>query len=476
MAVHIDIIKPFETWLNEDKRIKVAFGGRGGGKSESILRMLLVLSFTNNDSTFLFARETEASIKHSTYSLIIYLIKNNQLTEYFHITKKVITNKITNVKFIFTGLREYSIDKVKSIHNIKYCFIEEGQTITQGSWEVLEPSIRASKSEIWWAFNPRKLLDPIYQTVSKYTLKDKIYTKDNEKNYNYSEYIDKNTLITKVNYDGNHFFSEILETSRSMSLKNTPNLYGYIWLGELKREQGRIFLKSKLKFFNVRNYKKNMSPEHVARAIIDPAFGGKNCFTSCLIYVKVKERYYILDSGLMRNDDDKTTDESITEFLNERNIKEIMCEANFQQGELIKKLRQKNFIVTPFYVRTNKIERIINASIPIRENCYFDERSLITPDESDIFKWIRSSHGRNFIAMMQLLDFSDNQNENCIKGDDFSFIDFPDALASLVLYSKNYSNNLENNTNKNYYILFNSEDENNPRERKKNKGFNFGIK
>jgi len=473
MAVHIEIIKPFEVWLNENKRIKVAFGGRGGGKSESILRMLLVLSFTNTDCYFLFARETQASIKYSTYSLFISLIKDNLLTEYFHITKETIINKKTNVKFIFTGLREHSIDKVKSIHNIKYCFIEEGQTITQGSWEVLEPSIRAMSSEIWWAFNPRKLLDPIYQTVSKYTVKDKIYTKDNKKDYKYCEFMDKNTLITKVNYDSNYFFSEILETSREMTLKNSPGLYGYIWLGELKREQGRIFSESQLKFFNHDDYKEYMNPEYVKRAIIDPAFGRENCFTSCIIYIKDREKYYILDSGLMRNDANHTTDQSITNFLNRKNIKEIMCEANFQQGELIKKLRINKFIVTPFYVHTNKIDRIVNASIPIRENCYFDVRALTAPEGSDPFYWTESSHGRNFIAMMQLFDFSDNPKENCIKGDDFSFIDFPDALASLILYSKN---NLNKSANKNYYIIFNSEDKKNTHDRKNNKGFNFGIK
>ena len=35
MNININILKPFEKWINTEKRLKIAFGGRGGGKSES---------------------------------------------------------------------------------------------------------------------------------------------------------------------------------------------------------------------------------------------------------------------------------------------------------------------------------------------------------------------------------------------------------------------------------------------------------
>ena len=74
MELKIDRVKAFKKWLDTPKRLKIAFGGRGGGKSESIIRMLLVLSFIYTDCTFLFARETQKSVEHSSYPLLVNLI------------------------------------------------------------------------------------------------------------------------------------------------------------------------------------------------------------------------------------------------------------------------------------------------------------------------------------------------------------------------------------------------------------------
>lgn len=433
MDLKLQLIKPFAYWMQIKKRIKIAFGGRGGGKSECIVRMLIVLSFSLSDCTFLFARETQKSIEYSSYQSLVDIIRTNDISQFFNITKTEVINKATNVKFIFVGLRECNITSVKSIYNIKICFIEEGQAITQGSWEILEPSIRADDAEIWWAFNPRKASDPVYQIVNRYQLEEKTFITD-DKEYKYYEYEDDDYLITKINFDANYFFPPVLEKTRQMCLKYQPQLYSNIWLGELQRQQGKIFAESSLRFFNAEDYKNNLDIHYTKKAIIDPAFGRENCFTSCIIYSQIGKDFYIHDSGLMRADGIRTTDELLIDFLNRNNIREVMIEANFSQKELAKKL-QRHFHVRPFYVKQNKIERIINASIPIREHVLFDDKSLTAPEINSIDEWIKNKDGRNFIAMMQLLDFSDIPSENNIQGDDFSYIDFPDCLASLVMYA-----------------------------------------
>ncbi len=438
MELKINRVKAFKKWLDTYKRLKIAFGGRGGGKSESILRMLIVKSFERQNTVLLCARETQKSIADSIYSLIISVLTMLNMTVYFDITKTEIINKITNTKFIFRGLRECGIENIKSIHNIWICFIEEGQTITQGSWEILEPSVRAKNSEIWIAFNPRKASDAVYQIINRYKLNEITYI-NNDRELKYYEYEDEDILITKVNYYSNYYFSDVLEKSRQMCLKLQPQLYGYIWLGELKRQQGKIFSDTVLRFYNYEDYKNNLDIHYTKKAIIDPAFGKENCFTSCVIYSQIGNDFYVLDSGLMRSDSIRTTDEILIEFLKKNNIRQVMCEANFHQKELAKKL-SRHFNIQPFYVRHNKIERIINASILIRERILFDDASLNPPEIGSTEDWIKTREGRNFIAMMQLLDFSDINSENCIQGDDFSYIDFPDALASLVLYSKKISN------------------------------------
>ena len=352
------------------KRLKIAYGGRGGGKSESIARILIAKSFEVK-GVILCSREIQKSIDYSTYPLLINIIKELKLESFFIIKRNEIINKITNCKFIFLGIRECSIEEIKSIYNVKICFIEEGQTLTQRSYEILEPSIRAEKSEIWIAFNPRFETDFIYKTVSKFKLENKIYTDKNNNEYNYKEYEDNNILITFINYDGNYYFSDILNKSRLSTLKIMPKMYEHIWLGKIKNKQGKIFLYSKLKFYDD-NKKENIdkinSGEH--KAVVDPAFGEYNCFTSVIIYTQVEEDIYLIDSGLMRNDENSTTDESIINFLIDKKIKKVLCESNFAQKELVKRL-EKHFEVTPFYVHKNKAERIVNASYLIYDKIHF---------------------------------------------------------------------------------------------------------
>ena len=431
MDINFSILKPFEKWFNDDKRLKIAFGGRGAGKSESIARILIAKSFQLNDSVILCSREIQKSISYSTYPLLISIIKELNLERFFCIKKNEIINSLTNSKFIFLGIRECSIEEIKSIYNVKICFIEEAQTLTQRSYEILEPSIRANKSEIWIAFNPRFETDFIYKTISKFKLKEKNYKDKNNKIYPYKEYEDNNILITFINYDGNYYFNEILNESRLSTLKLMPEMYEHIWLGKIKKSMGRVFLYSKLKFYNLEEKKDIRNYEY--KAIVDPAFGENNCFTSAIVYTQIGNDIYLIDSGLMRNSINTTTDENIINFLSKMKVKKVLCESNFAQKELVKRL-DRYFEVSTFYVHKNKAERIVNASYLIYDKVYFPTSWQKAPDDYNIDKWLLTSRGRGYIAICQLLNFSDTLENSNIKGNVFSYLDFPDALASLMFF------------------------------------------
>ena len=433
MNINFNILKPFEKWANTEKRLKIAFGGRGGGKSESIARILIAKSFENT-GVILCSREIQKSISYSTYPLLVNIIKELNLESFFIIKRNEIINKITKCKFIFLGIRECSIEEIKSIYNVSICFIEEAEGLTQRSYEILEPSIRAEKSEIWAAFNPRFETDFIYKTVSQFQLENKFYTDKNNKQYPYKEYEDDNILITFINYDGNYYFSDILNKSRLSSLKLMPKMYDHIWLGKIKNKQGKVFIYSKLKFYDdssKENIEKIMSSEH--KAAVDPAFGEYNCFTSAIIYTQIGEDIYLIDSGLIRNDANSTTDESIINFLTNKKIKKVLCESNFAQKELVKRL-EKHFDVTPFYVHKNKADRIVNASYLIYDKVHFPKSWQEVPEGSDTDKWLKTNNGRGYIALRQLLNFDDSLSGSNIKGDVFSYLDFPDALSSLIQF------------------------------------------
>ena len=444
MNIDISILKTFEKWFHINKRLKIAYGGRGGGKSESIARLLIAKSFYI-DGIILCAREVQKSIAHSTYPLLISIIKELDLEKYFIIKKTEIINTITNCKFLFLGIRECFINEIKSIYNIKICFIEEAQTMTQYSYEILEPSIRADSSEIWFAFNPRYETDFLYSLVSKFELKDMTYYDKQNKEYYYKEYEDNNILITFINFDGNYYFSDILNKSRLSTQDLIPKMYNHIWLGEIKKSVGKVFIYSKLNFYNSIIDLSNL------KAIVDPAFGEHNCFTSVIVYKQINEKVYLLDAGLIRNDCNSTTDESITNFLIEFNINEIYCEGNFVQKELIKRL-ERNFIVNTFYVYKNKYERIYNASYEIYDRVYFPISWTKIPSGNNIDDWLKTTDGRGYIALRQLLNFSDISDNHNNRNDVFSYLDFPDALSSLIYFGLNDSS-LDNTNNKelNFY-------------------------
>lgn len=446
----IEVAKCFERWNEKQCRLKIAFGGRGGVKSWSLARLLVIKSFLeeNRNSVFLIARETLSSIEDSSYALIKDIISEFELDDAFEITKTTITNLITDVKFRFAGVREYGIKRLKSIHDIKYCYIDEAEDLSIGSWLILEPSVRGAKSEIWVSFNPNQATDFSYSMVKPYIpklVKKKTGTGEtmNRCGLWYEEYDDEADLyVLKTGFYSSPFKNEAIEKSRLQMQKDFPEMYNHVWLGEIKPTIGKIFASKQLRFYDYDVYCKDVEPYYEKRAIIDPAFGQENCFTSCVIYQRVGEDFYIVDAGLLRTDANNTTDEALDKFLRSYDIKEVMCEANFHQKELAKKL-SRSFKVIPFYQRVNKIERIVDASLAIRSRVLFDSKSLIPPEGRDTEDWLLSREGRNYIGMMQLLNFSDVRAENCKKDDDLSYIDFVDVLASLVKYSKVKKGNVQ---------------------------------
>lgn len=428
------ILNPFLKWLSTPTRYKIAYGGRGSGKSLSVESMAVFKSYQMRDKVILFARESQKSLMHSSMPSIKNLIIDKQIDSHFDMTASYIRNKETNVLFMFIGLRECSIDSIKSIANVELCIIDEAQAISDYSLEILKPSIRAKDSQIWLVFNPRYESDPVYKMVKEKLGSEKNYTYKG-KTYTYEEYQDETYLITKANYDSNCLFPDVLEAERYLNLIEKPESYGHTWLGQIRTSQGRIFNADKLQFYNYEQYTKQFADTLLVKALIDPAFGKDNCFTSCIIYTTIHNHHYILDAGLMRNSDSLTTDEILTQFLYANKVKRVLVESNFAQKELAKILA-RSFDVVRFNVRTEKLARISDAQYAIRETVLFDSECLKMPTLTSDKALCESREGRNYIGMRQLLDFSDKKEDNNIKGNDFSYLDFPDALASICHYDK----------------------------------------
>lgn len=195
----------------ENIRYRVAYGGRGSGKSIAFARMIL-LEALNTPAKYLCCRELQKSIKTSVHSLLAAEIKNMGLEAYFDVGKEYLRTKDESSEFLFFGLRS-NAEEIKSTHGIRIAWIEEAQAVSQFSLDMLIPTIREEASEIWATFNPQDELDPVYE----------MFVTDPR----------RKSAICEVNYDENPWFPQVLEDERQECLEKSPEKYNWIWKGQL---------------------------------------------------------------------------------------------------------------------------------------------------------------------------------------------------------------------------------------------------
>jgi phage terminase large subunit len=203
----IKIPEAFES-LFTPSRLRVYYGGRGGAKSESVARYLLA-SGMEKPLTILCARELQASIKDSVHGLLSDLIDKHHLSSFYDVLQTEIRGK-NGTKFIFAGLR-HNISSIKSMHEVNKCWVEEAETVSDHSWTILLPTIRAEGSEIIITFNPDIEDSPTYQ---RFVVNPPSYA-----------------VVKKINYDQNPYFPDVLRMEMEELQKRDPEKFKHVWLG-----------------------------------------------------------------------------------------------------------------------------------------------------------------------------------------------------------------------------------------------------
>ena len=206
-------------FLFEPQRYKVCYGGRGGAKSWGIARALLILG-AKSQQRILCAREFQTSIKDSVHKLLCDQIDSMGLTGFYEITDKSIRGK-NGTEFFFVGLRN-NVTNVKSIEGVDICWVEEAQTVSKTSWNVLIPTIRKEKSEIWVSFNPELDTDETYQRFVLHS--------------------PENCKVVKINWSDNPWFPETLRIEKDALRDRDIEAYNTVWEGLCRQTvDGAIF-------------------------------------------------------------------------------------------------------------------------------------------------------------------------------------------------------------------------------------------
>ena len=196
-------------FLTENKRYKVAYGGRGSAKSWTVARCL-ILNAIKSKVRILCTRQLQTSIKDSVHKLLCDSINDLKLNEYFNITRDAITC-INGSEFIFKGLQNQT-NEIKSMEGINFCWCEEAQSISEDSWQILIPTIRKEGSEIWITFNPDREEDATYQRFVKNTPPD--------------------SVVELVNYYDNPWFPDVLRKEMEYCKEVDFGKYEHVWLGK----------------------------------------------------------------------------------------------------------------------------------------------------------------------------------------------------------------------------------------------------
>ncbi len=209
-----------ESLFDEEARYFALLGGRGSAKSYSVATTL-ILRAASKPLRILCAREIQKSIKDSVKRLLDDTIARAGLQEFFVSTDTEIRGQNGSL-ILFAGLRS-NIDSIKSIEGIDVCWVEEAQTVSQASLDILIPTIRKPGSQIYFTWNPKNQTDPVDVMFVGETKPPK-------------------TIFLRVNWDRNPWFPDVLKAEMEYDRSRDPDKYKHVWLGSyLSNSEARVF-------------------------------------------------------------------------------------------------------------------------------------------------------------------------------------------------------------------------------------------
>lgn len=209
--------------LFEPHRYKVLIGGRGGAKSWGAARALLTQAAAE-PLRVLNTREVQKSIRDSVHKLYVDQIDLMDLHDVF-VPEVAQIKSTVGSEFLFAGLSDMTATSIKSFEGVDRVWVEEAQTISKRSWDILIPTIRKPGSEIWLTLNPELDTD---ETYVRFVLNPP-----------------PDTVIIEMNWRDNPWFPEVLERERQHAERTLPKSeYDHIWEGKtLPAVAGAIYAK-----------------------------------------------------------------------------------------------------------------------------------------------------------------------------------------------------------------------------------------
>lgn len=217
----IDTPEVFEPLLYPS-RYKGAYGGRGSGKSHFFAEALIERCIINTGTRWACIREVQKSLEQSVKRLLEDKIEKLNVGHLFDVRKFEIETPGGGI-IIFQGMQNHTADSIKSLEGFDGAWVEEAQSLSQRSLDLLRPTIRKEGSELWFSWNPNEETDPI----------DAFLRTNNPP---------PDSVIIKVNYSQNPWFPAVLKAEMEYDQQRDYEKYLHVWEGEyLQNSNARVF-------------------------------------------------------------------------------------------------------------------------------------------------------------------------------------------------------------------------------------------
>lgn len=200
------------------KRYKGAYGGRGGAKSHFFAEQALVRCVAQT-TRVVCIREIQDSIRDSVRQLLVDKIQKLGLGAHFTPFESEIRGPNGSL-IIFKGMQSYNAETIKSLEAYDIAWVEEAQTLSQRSLDMLRPTIRKPGSELWFSWNPRYKTDPV----------DKFFRSNPP----------EEAVAVMVNWRDNPWFPEVLAKDMKRDFAVDPDKADSVWNGAYGSSEGAI--------------------------------------------------------------------------------------------------------------------------------------------------------------------------------------------------------------------------------------------
>lgn len=234
--VNIKFPKIYREFIERPRRINILEGGRGGAKSHTVAEKLLIES-CEKKIRILNTREIQKSIKESVHQL--YSDKIKQRYYPCNVLNNEIRVPFIGSEFYFHGLQDKTALNLKSFEGVDWCWVEEAQSISKKSLNILIPTIRKPGSKIVFTLNRFEELDPVIERYILHQDLKEIYP---------GCYANDEILHIHANYYDNPFCPEVLVKEAAECKEKYPEDYLHIWEGQpIQQGDNKILKLSKVK-------------------------------------------------------------------------------------------------------------------------------------------------------------------------------------------------------------------------------------